>query len=774
MCVVKVNRVESNCLGYSNKDPSHNSHCSTFLSPPLPMTNTLKADTDTHIDHPHFSGSGVMSRTTEGLRQWPEATKMHPANNESQCCSAEQQSPSSSQNCSNKDCLQDDSKLHSSSHITGTSADIKMSLCLPDSKTETSCSSCREDSLSQTLNTDNSLDTGTGNHSNTAKAETMDSTVDLKHINCHSTAEALYDVKTEPVEGDSHTSCGALSPSGHNCSLEKSSTEEIFFPPLLQRNAGDMPLLTPEPENKVRNCSLPPVLTQEMPSLTPAHDGITEVSRSRSCNDQVAPVLQREMPSDSLSSNGTKQEDGGTDFMMTCESVTVEQSNIWPLALPNNCEGVAPSGSEGNTAFLNAGRMHKTTSGGVHEMSLMPEIVAENDLTNLENITIGQSDTSPHQLVQSNAPQKESQYSLAGLATKDDSEQLSPRNNVLNMTITDSLLTGTSSNNPLPSSPPLCTQSDSHSALQLYHLTKYSQCASQNPYIEPKPFSSSIWKNLNSHSSAVLIQSLNSEPPSNFTHDPLPYTMWTEPRYKEVTDLQSSEQELHESESQEEESGPLTWAQLQPTSLVSVGAGESLGLCGYYELHRGESEVSEATSLCRELGRQREPQKILHSDTVSPLVMGREEQDRGSDMEEDVSDCEEADQQSARGGSSSDLSDEEEEDEEEEDNDGQNYQCYKSGLEPGEICAVSTHSHIIIHIQSLAQILYKFISMLMPFNVCPIYQYPGLSVKGASKSWRHPLRKPTARAVPTAVKQQAASDDGGHTKTHTHTHIQLT
>lgn len=29
-----------------------------------------------------------------------------------------------------------------------------------------------------------------------------------------------------------------------------------------------------------------------------------------------------------------------------------------------------------------------------------------------------------------------------------------------------------------------------------------------------------------------------------------------------------------------------------------------------------------------------------------------------------------------------------------------------------------------------------------------------------AKSWRHPLRKPTARAVPSAVKQQATSDDG--------------
>ncbi len=34
------------------------------------------------------------------------------------------------------------------------------------------------------------------------------------------------------------------------------------------------------------------------------------------------------------------------------------------------------------------------------------------------------------------------------------------------------------------------------------------------------------------------------------------------------------------------------------------------------------------------------------------------------------------------------------------------------------------------------------------------------TVKKTAKSWRHPLRKPTARAVPSAVKQQATSDDG--------------
>ncbi|XP_029114666.1 lysine-specific demethylase 4C isoform X6 [Scleropages formosus] len=50
---------------------------------------------------------------------------------------------------------------------------------------------------------------------------------------------------------------------------------------------------------------------------------------------------------------------------------------------------------------------------------------------------------------------------------------------------------------------------------------------------------------------------------------------------------------------------------------------------------------------------------------------------------------------------------------------------------------------------------------LEPGEVCT---YPNRVVikvgrKKTTKSWRHPLRKPTARAVPSAVKQQAASDE---------------
>uniref|UniRef100_A0AAQ6A076 Lysine-specific demethylase 4B n=1 Tax=Amphiprion ocellaris TaxID=80972 RepID=A0AAQ6A076_AMPOC len=50
-------------------------------------------------------------------------------------------------------------------------------------------------------------------------------------------------------------------------------------------------------------------------------------------------------------------------------------------------------------------------------------------------------------------------------------------------------------------------------------------------------------------------------------------------------------------------------------------------------------------------------------------------------------------------------------------------------------------------------------TMLLLFSVPYCHRYPALSVKRTTKSWRHPLRKPTARAVPTAVKQQAVSDD---------------
>uniref|UniRef100_A0A672GQR9 Lysine-specific demethylase 4B n=1 Tax=Salarias fasciatus TaxID=181472 RepID=A0A672GQR9_SALFA len=140
--------------------------------------------------------------------------------------------------------------------------------------------------------------------------------------------------------------------------------------------------------------------------------------------------------------------------------------------------------------------------------------------------------------------------------------------------------------------------------------------------------------------------------------------------------------------------------------------------------HATPSTTPELQSWLQRRRKTKSATKGPHSvPAVSPLRIAGE-QDRASDMEEGGSGGEEAEQQrSAKGDISSDSSDEEEEEEE---NDTNNYDCDESGLEPGEVCAVS---------------------------------YPALSAKRTSKSWRHPLRKPTARAVPTAVKQQATSDD---------------
>uniref|UniRef100_A0A7N8XTY8 Lysine-specific demethylase 4B n=1 Tax=Mastacembelus armatus TaxID=205130 RepID=A0A7N8XTY8_9TELE len=160
--------------------------------------------------------------------------------------------------------------------------------------------------------------TGPKTYTNMAKIERMETVVYPKHSSLHSTTEALYDLKTEPVEGDICTSIDSVSASGNSCSLKRHNTEEN--PPLLQRNTVDMPQLTPEPTDKIGICSLPPVLTQEMPSLTPADDGADDAQKSRSCNHQIAPVLQRETPTICLS-HGTKQEEKETELLISKESL---------------------------------------------------------------------------------------------------------------------------------------------------------------------------------------------------------------------------------------------------------------------------------------------------------------------------------------------------------------------------------------------------------------------------------------------------------------------
>lgn len=676
MCVVKVNRVESDSVGHSNKELLHTS---------LPVKTDLKAETDPYTDPNLFNGSGEMNKTAEDPGQWPKATQLHPGDNELQRSSPEQHELSASQDCTIRDLPPEDKKMHLVVH-TRTASISEVSIGPSDSETQ---ASNRQDSSSQTLNTDESMDTGTeiGHTGSSAKPDKIGMVCDSKYITPQCTTETLpHKLQTEPVGGDSSTSFHTLSPSGLNCSLEKSGTEENIFPPLLQRNSVDMPLLTPEPEEKASICLLPPVLTQEMPSLTPAHDGIPSVSGPASCTNQVAPVLQREMPTGSVSSHAAKKEDEQSDCGMS------EHANSWHLALLYNSEVAAMPSSHGNTAHLTAGAPHSTTSGGVDDVLRKPEIAAETGHTKLENVSTGQNGTPPHQLVQDNAPQSAENYISTKLTSMDNLDHLGSTADALSLSSGGSILTSASNQNPSPPPSSISTEAVSPSALQLHQPPTYSQCTSSTTYVEPKPFSSSIWRNLNSHSPAVLIQSLNPELSADFTHDPLPYTIWTQPQCKEVTDLESSEHELHPSENQEEESRPLTWAQLEPTSLTSVGAVEPLGLCGNYDRQTREAEGSEALSLCTELGRKMQERESLQSGTVASALATGGEQEGGSDLEEGASDAEEAEEQcTVRGEETSDSSEEEEVEEAF----NHNYQSPESGLEPGEICAVSAHLYTI-------------------------------------------------------------------------------
>lgn len=645
MCVVKVNRVERNSLGVSKSDASCNSS-----SPASPGKTELKA---TVTDSQDPSRSGVSERTPEGLGLSPEASQRHPGINESRCCSSVSQ------------------VLNSSSH-TETSPETKTDVCPLESGIHMSSSS----SHSPALDADSSKHTGTRNYTNdTVKTEEMD-TVDPMHMNSHSTAEALHDLKSEPAEGDSATSSTSCSQQSAGAGRK----EESLLPPLLQRNTGDMPQLTPEPTDRVGICPLPPVLTQEMPSLTPADDELTDLPKSASCSHQIAPVLQRETPTGSPSLNEAKEEE--VAVQLSAEPSAVLHTNHWHPAV--NDEEAAASGSAGHMAQLADSGLHNIMHGDVHEMLISSVVASEKDQTKLGDFTRGLFDTAPSQLEHRTAPQSEPQPKPSN-PNADNSKDATPR-----------VLSGQTNCSPPSPDPTLCLQNNSPTALQLSPHTTHSSChyAFQNPYTEPKPFSSSVWKNFSSQGPAVVIQSLHPELPSDFSHDPLPYTMWTEPQCKQVTDLDDPAKDLCRSENQEDATGAPTWAQLEPTSLLTVCAIEPLDLCDDYDLQTGEADEAESLSLSRELGRQRE--------VVSPIRTGGSEHDEESDMEEEESDYEHMEQQRDAEGQSSSDSSEEDEEEEEDENDTTDDECEESSLEPGEVCAVSVlYTQYVIQISDL-------------------------------------------------------------------------
>uniref|UniRef100_A0A7N6B7V6 Lysine-specific demethylase 4B n=1 Tax=Anabas testudineus TaxID=64144 RepID=A0A7N6B7V6_ANATE len=158
---------------------------------------------------------------------------MDQKSNESRCLLPEPQDLLTSQDCSIRVPHLDVNKPSSSSHATSTCVETQMSFCATYSEGQISGSSCREDTVSVTPNTD-STGASTEKYTNNTNTnlEKSDTVIDSKHISPHSTTEALY----EPVEGVSTTSCCSIPSSIHNCSLEKQSTEENLFPPLTTKS----------------------------------------------------------------------------------------------------------------------------------------------------------------------------------------------------------------------------------------------------------------------------------------------------------------------------------------------------------------------------------------------------------------------------------------------------------------------------------------------------------------------------------------------------------
>nr|XP_057941632.1 lysine-specific demethylase 4C isoform X2 [Doryrhamphus excisus] len=619
MCVVKVNRVESNSLGFSTTDPKK-----AQSSPASSAKQDLKAETDTESDTRHLSHSE--NRSPERLGDRSEPTQIHKGINKSPCCPPEPQDLLISQDRSTRDPPKANAELTSSS----TSTETGMCLCPLESDVQIS-----NPLSSPEPNTNSSIDI----------ASEKSHTFHQKHIHPQGTTAEAPEPKL--VEVDTSTSCVFSSSLVQDHLLK--NTEEDVCPPLLQRSAVEMPHLTPEPADTFGISPLPPVLTQEMPSLTPAEDGLTDATKSSTCAHRFAPVLQRETSASRPSSHEAQQEESDSRH---CK----EHANNWHSDCAGRLESTAVSRLESN---LSNSDTHKT-SAVVHESQFMSEVDAKKHTVMMNFRDIGTS----HENVE---PQIE-QHSIL--------TEVAPNDHKLVQNSVDPLLTDMSPQH-------------NHSELQQPHCPPY--CTPPSPHTQLKDDHSSIWNNFNSQNPAVLTQSVSSDQPSVFTHDPIHYTLWAESQCKEVTHLDDADEDLHES--QKEDGGPLTWAQLEPTSLASVGAAEDM-----------------------EFG-EKFPSSEVGGGGVSPLLM-EEEQDGVSDMEEGESDIEGRDNpSSANGGSSSDSSDEEE-------SDPSSFECDYSVLEPGEVCP-----------------------------------YPALSVKRTTKSWRLPLRKPTARAVPTAVKHQAASDD---------------
>lgn len=198
-----------------------------------------------------------------------------------------------------------------------------------------------------------------------------------------------------------------------------------------------------------------------------------------------------------------------------------------------------------------------------------------------------------------------------------------------------------------------------------------SLTSSQGPYVESKPFT--IWKNLSSQNPAVLIESLQPElvvglttgvsSLTDYAHDSLPYTMWSE----------SGCQQEKFPDSPNSSPCTQTWTNLEPIPMQCSGADMAPNAPPDLKQQYVELEPAEACVLSEQAG-SREPQEEEFKG--QEYYEGAKSEHDGSVSDSDS--CESGD----KGADSSSESSEE--------NAMSDPEYVETGLEPGEVCTVSS------------------------------------------------------------------------------------
>ncbi len=198
-----------------------------------------------------------------------------------------------------------------------------------------------------------------------------------------------------------------------------------------------------------------------------------------------------------------------------------------------------------------------------------------------------------------------------------------------------------------------------------------SLTSSQGPYVESKPFT--IWKNLSSQNPAVLIESLQPElvvglttgvsSLTDYAHDSLPYTMWSE----------SGCQQEKFPDSPNSSPYTQTWTNLEPIPMQCSGADMAPNAPPDLKQQNVELEPAEACVLREQAGSQ-EPQDEEFKG--QEYYEGAKSEHDGSMSDSDS--CESGD----KGAESSTESSEE--------NAMSDPEYVETDLEPGEVCTVSS------------------------------------------------------------------------------------